>query len=245
MKPAVNQVKGMNVNAIPTHTREEDWDRYDDEAEEELPGRPRRQLLTKWSALLFAVVVGAACFYGGVRVEKNQLAGSAGTSSLAGTFASRFGAGAGAGAGVGAGAGATAAAGATSNAAATGSSGAAASGASGAGGFAGRFGALFGGGGAGTVGTVSSVDGNTIYVTETSGDTVKVKLSSVTKITKSEPVSKAKVNPGDSVVIAGVPAKNGTVTATTVTDSGDRSTGSTSTGSSSSSSGSSAISSLF
>jgi hypothetical protein len=225
------------VNAIPYENHEEeDWDAVGDaELDHELPGRPRRQYFNRWTALLFAVVVGAAGFYAGIRVEKNQLAGSSSGTSLASAFASRL-------SGTG-----------TTTGSASGASGrsgtSGASGASGASGFAGRFGGFGGfgglGGGSAAAGTVSSVNGGTIYVQETSGNTVKVRLSSVTKITKSMPVTKAKVYPGDTVVIAGVTGKSGTVTATTITDSGVRATGSSSTGSSSTGSGSGSISSLF
>src|SRR5207237_4300496 len=56
-----------------------------------------------------------------------------------------------------------------------------------AGGFplAGRFGTGGAGGGNASIGRISSVNGNTIYLTETSGNTVKVTLSSSTKLTKS------------------------------------------------------------
>ena len=60
-------------------------------------------------------------------------------------------------------------------------------------------------------------------MTETSGNTVKVKLSGATTITKSETV-KHKLFPGDEVVIAGAKGSKGTVAATSVTDSGARST---------------------
>jgi hypothetical protein len=76
------------------------------------------------------------------------------------------------------------------------------------------------GGGNATIGAVSSVNGNTIYLTDTSGNTVKVTLSSATKVTKSVGVSKASVRPGDTVVIQGLKSSNGTVTATSVSDSG-------------------------
>jgi hypothetical protein len=89
----------------------------------------------------------------------------------------------------------------------------------GAGARAGFLGAGRGGGNA-TIGAVSSVNGNTIYLTDTSGNTVKVTLSSATKVTKSVGVSKASVRPGDTVVIQGLKSSNGTVTATSVSDSG-------------------------
>ena len=101
-----------------------------------------------------------------------------------------------------------------SAAGATRAGGAAARGASGRGpgGFAGASN--------GTTGTVSSVDGKTIYLKDSAGDTVKAKLASGATITKSEKVGNGKVYPGDSVVITGTTAKNGEITATAVTDSG-------------------------
>lgn len=84
--------------------------------------------------------------------------------------------------------------------------------------FAGRGGG--GGGGNASFGTVSSVNGNTIYVTEPNGNTAKVTLSSATKVTKSQPVSKSSLRPGDSVVIQGATSSNGTISATSVSDSG-------------------------
>ena len=76
------------------------------------------------------------------------------------------------------------------------------------------------GGANASIGTVSSVDGNTIYLTDTSGNVVKVKLSSATKVTKSESASKTSVRPGDTVVVQGAKGSNGTITATSVSDSG-------------------------
>jgi hypothetical protein len=76
------------------------------------------------------------------------------------------------------------------------------------------------GGGNASIGTVSSVNGKTIYLTDTAGNTVKVTLSSATKITKSQSVSRASIRPGDTVVIQGAKGSNGTLTATSVSDSG-------------------------
>jgi hypothetical protein len=79
-----------------------------------------------------------------------------------------------------------------------------------------------GGGGAASFGTVSSVNGNTIYVLQASGNTVKVTLSSATKLTKSQSTSKSSLHPGDALVIQGATGKNGTLAATSVSDSGAR-----------------------
>jgi hypothetical protein len=118
----------------------------------------------------------------------------------------------------------TTAAAATSPSAATGA--AAGAGASARGGFplAGRGGAGGAGGGNSSFGTVSSVNGNTIYLTEPTGNTVKVTLSSATKITKSQKTSKSSLRPGDSVVVQGV-TSNGRTAATSVSDSGARAAG--------------------
>jgi hypothetical protein len=207
------------MNATTYGPAEQSWQDPERELGGELPGRPRRKLLTPWSALLCAVILGAVGFYIGVRVEKGQLAGS--TTGAASGLAARF-------------------AGATSTSSASGRSTGSTHAGGGFGGFAG------GGAGGATVGTVASVNGRTVYVTETSGNTVKVTLSSATKITKARTVGRSKINPGDSVVVAGVPAAKGTVSATSLTDSGARAASSSSSSSSTSaSSGSSSVSSLF
>lgn len=203
---------------------------YDDSFDDALPARPRASYLTPLTALLMALILGGVGFYVGIRVEKSSQGSSGAGSSLARAFS-------GAGGFAGA-AGGTSTTGATSR-----------TGLSGAGSFASRFGAGgFGGAGGGTAGSVSSISGNTLYVKEASGNTVKVKLTAATKVSKTESVSRRKVYPGDEVVIAGSTGSNGTVSATSVTDSGASSTsssGAASSGSSSTSSSSSAIGSLF
>jgi len=176
---------------------------------EELPQRPRRKLITPTTVAL-AVVLFAACgFIGGVLVQKGQASGTPATGGASGV-ASRF---------------AAAAAGA--------------SGASGTAGFASRFGGLFPGAGGGASGTVSSISGSTLYVTETSGNTVAVVTTPESKITKSESVKSSAIHPGDSIVVEGITGSSGTITASSVTDSGNSGTSSSSTTSSS------GVSSLF
>ena len=79
---------------------------------------------------------------------------------------------------------------------------------------------------------------------------MKVTLSSATKVTKNVSVGKKAVRPGDTVVVAGAKNSNGTVSATTLSDTGagaGGAAGASGSGSSGSSnnSGSSAVSSLF
>jgi len=115
------------------------------------------------------------------------------------------------------------------------------------------FAALAGRGGAGaSFGRVAGVKGQTILVTDTSGNTVKVKVSSSTKITKNQSVSRHAIRPGDTVIVTGAAGSGGTTNAATITDSGNRGGGSGSGGVSGSSGGSgsggggnSAVGSLF
>ena len=232
------------MNAIPYDRPEEDWDSYEDEQGVALPGRPRRKLLTWWSAGLFALILCAVGFYAGVRIEKNQLASSSSATGL-----SAFtGAGTGSGARAGAGSGAAGRAGAGNGAGAGTGAGARAGAGGGGAGFRGLFGGAGGAGGNATLGTVSNMSGDSLYVTETSGNTVKVTLSSATKVTKNVAVGKDAVRPGDLVVVAGAKGSDGTVSATTVNDTGASpaaAASGASGNSSSGTSGSSAVNSLF
>ena len=198
------------MNASPYDRPEEEWDGFEDTA---LPGRPRRKVLTWWSATLFALILCAVGFYAGVRVEKDQLSNSTSTSAFSATSATRTGA----------------------------------AGRTGATGFRGVFGGP-GAGGSATVGTVSSISGNSLFVTDTSGNTVKVTLSSATKVTKNVTIGKKAVRPGDLVVVAGAKDSNGTVSAATLSDTGSSPAAAAGGGSRSSgagSSGSAAVNQLF
>jgi hypothetical protein len=81
-----------------------------------------------------------------------------------------------------------------------------------------------------TAGTVTRVDGNTVYIKEASGATVQAKLLSSTAIKKTQDVSSHSVRPGDSVTIQGTQGSGGTITSTSVSDSGDNTTTTTSSG---------------
>jgi hypothetical protein len=163
------------------------------EEPDELPPRPRARFLTPLTVVLMLVLFAACGFIGGVLVQKGQQGGS--TSVLGSTAASsRF---------AGAASGATGAGGTS-------------------GGFGGRFAAALGGGAGslGTVGTVTNIDGNKLYVTTAAGTMTEVVTTPESKITKSQSVGRGAIRPGDSVVVSGVKATNGTVTAKTVSDSG-------------------------
>ncbi|MGD0387013.1 MAG: hypothetical protein ABSB73_12885 [Solirubrobacteraceae bacterium] len=161
------------------------------EEPDELPPRPRARFLTPLTVVLMLILFAACGFIGGVLVQKNQQSGS---TSVLGAASSRFGVGA------------------------TGASGAA-----GAGGGFSRFASLFGGGAAGsgeTIGTVTDISGNKLYVTSAAGTMTEVITTPESKITKSESVGAKAIEPGDSVVATGVTGASGALTASTVSDSG-------------------------
>jgi hypothetical protein len=68
----------------------------------------------------------------------------------------------------------------------------------------------------GTTGTVSVVDGSTLYVLTTSGSLVKVSLDNSTAVTRNAKANQDELRPGDSVVVQGATAKDGSLTATSV-----------------------------
>jgi hypothetical protein len=198
----------------------------------EIIARRKRRTPALTLALIVLVAAGAA-FIGGIEAQKHWGHSSAGAgSSRAAAFsalASRFGAG-GTGAasfgsaGTGArGAGRT---GATGFGGGSGSSGSGAtgfgggSGSGGATGFGGGSGAGAGGfagfGGGATVGTVTLIKGSTLYVTDSSGNTVKVQTSASSTVTKTVSGSIKTLLPGQTVTVLGTAGKNGTVTARSI-----------------------------
>ncbi len=68
-----------------------------------------------------------------------------------------------------------------------------------------------------TVGTVANVDGKTLYVTDSSGNTIRVKTSSGSKVTRTAVSKVGAVHPGDTVIVQGEKSSSGTVKATSVT----------------------------
>jgi hypothetical protein len=161
---------------------------YDDGYEEpEFRPRPRRRAHALTFVLAGAFLVGAG-FYGGVLVQKHQ---DNGTST--GTGAAR----------------------ARAFASATG-------GTTGTGGAAGRGfgGGGFGGGGPGgggaVTGTVKLVDGKNVYVTDTSGNVVKVETGAGSQLTKTDPATTKDVAPGDVVIVRGTQNSDGSYAASTL-----------------------------
>jgi hypothetical protein len=163
----------------------------------ELAAPPRRKL--PWLTLLLAGgVIAAAGFAGGALVEKNNGGGS---SSAASAFAKLR-------------------SGATGGAAGAGgfsrSGGASAAGGFGGGGFGGGGGAA----GGATTGTVKLVDGNTIYVTNSSGNIVKITTGGSTTVSIAQSGKVSQIQPGQTVTVRGTTDSSGNVTATSVTEGG-------------------------
>ena len=68
-----------------------------------------------------------------------------------------------------------------------------------------------------TFGTVKSKDGNSLYVQDANGTTVKVRMGSNSKITRTANASGSAIHPGDTVIVQGSKSSNGSVTASQIT----------------------------
>ncbi|MBS1678652.1 MAG: hypothetical protein JST08_14850 [Actinobacteria bacterium] len=196
------------TRVIETDAREDDLDREDErwvdsESRPEDPAddggcddyepiapRPRGRLLRPVPLALMAVTIAAAGFLGGVLAQK----GSEGGGGVAG----------GPPAGL--------AALATGGGATEGGSGVAAGGEGGSGAPAAEGGAeagapaglpSFGTTNAAAAGTVTAVEGHTIYVKEADGTVVAVKAGDGSSVTRDANVAAKKVHPGDTVVVEG------------------------------------------
>lgn len=157
----------------PIHTEEEEFEDAEDWNEEPSSRRPRRRLLTPLTALLFALLVGAGGFIGGVLVEKGQVPAASAASGASGRLTAQPRSGPGSP-------------------------------------FSGRSGA---------VGQVANISGSNLYVTELQGNTIKV-ATAAAQITKQVSTSVKDIHPGDTVIVQGAHASNGSIQASTVQDSG-------------------------
>jgi Domain of unknown function (DUF5666) len=70
---------------------------------------------------------------------------------------------------------------------------------------------------AATTGTVTEITGSTLYVTNASGNLVEVTLTPSTTVTRNAKTTLSGLEPGDTVIVQGTKAKNGTVSAASVT----------------------------
>jgi hypothetical protein len=156
----------------------------------ELPPRPRRRLLgaggNPIALALLAVLLIACGFIGGVLVEKGETSASSASGS-ASSLASRFAALRGGSASTGARSGAASA-------------------------FAGGSGA----GARATIGTVAYLSASTLYVTNSEGNTVKVKTSAATSVSKTVKASVKGIHPGETVTITGASGPGGVLSAESI-----------------------------
>jgi len=161
-------------------------DEGSDADEEWVPRSTRGVRLALPVAALLALVLVAAGFWGGAALEKSHNGGSSGAGAGAAGLAARF---------------------------RSGRTGAA-TGTSGASGFS------FAGGGFGSSsaasGTVSVVDGDTLYILTAAGSLVKVTLTSSTTVTRNAAAKPVALRPGDTVVVQGTTSAGGNVAATSI-----------------------------
>jgi hypothetical protein len=200
----------------PIEDEQDDWT----EEPEQLPRRPRRRLLTPVPLALLAVLLIACGFIGGVLVQKGQGGTASASAGASAGFASRLAALRGAGA--------------------TGGAGSAGGSAARAG--AGAFAGLGGSGGGVTTGEVAFVRGNTLYVTDSQGNTVKVSAAAGSKVTKTVSTKAESIHPGATVVVLGSKAKDGSISASSISVSSAASGSATSAGASPSGAGASSAS---
>jgi len=138
-------------------------------------------------AALLALVFVAAGFCAGAVLEKHHASSSGGVAGLAARFRS-------------------------ARAGASGTT----TGTTSAGGF-GFGGGGFGGSTAAATGTISVVDGDTLYILSAAGSLVKVTLTPSTTITRDAQATPTDLRPGDTVVVQGTTSANGNVAATSLT----------------------------
>jgi len=161
----------------------------------ELPPRPRRRLLgagaNRAALALLAVLLIACGFIGGVLVEKGQTTSGSSAGTTAASIASRF-------------------------AALRGGSFGTGSRSAGAGALAGAAGFAAAGARRPTAGTVAYLAGSTLYVTNAEGNTVKVKTSPATSVSKTAKASVSAIHPGETVTVTGASGQGGAITAESI-----------------------------
>jgi hypothetical protein len=184
--PAVQEPPALAYE--PTEEEDEWLDELDEP--DELPPRPRRRLLTPIPLALLGVLLIAGGFIGGVSVQKGQEISSGSSGGAGASLASRF--------------------------AALRGGGASSTGKAAAGGAAGGFPGAGGGGARPTTGTVAYLAGNTLYVTNSEGNTVKVNTSPSTSVTKTVTTKVKSIHPGETVSVTGATSSSGAVTAESV-----------------------------
>jgi hypothetical protein len=191
--PARNEPQTRPFEPIEDEERDE-W--LEEQDELELPRRARRRLLGVGAnpipIALLGVLLLACGFIAGVQVQKGETSSSSASGAAAG-LASRF----------AALRGTSSSTGTSSTKAPTGAA---------AAGFPGTG----TGGSSPTTGTVAYLAGKTLYVTNSEGNTVKVKTSAGTSVTKTVKTKVTGIYPGETVTITGVIGSTGEVSAESI-----------------------------
>jgi hypothetical protein len=191
LKPEPRAVE-VPTSAAVTHADDAAGDLPSDEDDEWAVRGPAKGVrLTLPTAVLVAVVLIAAGFWGGAFAQRHH-ASSATGAGAGGGFAARFRSARGGGAGGG---------GAASF-------------------FAGGGGAGGATGSSAASGTISVVDRNTLYILTSAGALVKATLGPSTTITRTASTPAVGLRPGDTVDVQGSTSTNGDVSATSVTATG-------------------------
>lgn len=199
--PAHAATESHEIPAYEAVAGEDEW--LQEPGQMELPGRPRRRLFgvgaSRGPIALIGALLIAVGFIAGVQAQKGDTSSSSSGAGAA-SFASRF-------AALGKG---------TSS---TGTR-------SGAGSSAGTTGAVPGTAGDGsqpTTGTVAYLEGSTLYVTNSEGNTVKVNTSSATTVTKTVKTKIKRIFPGETVTVTGATSAGGAVKAESISVGSDSS----------------------
>jgi hypothetical protein len=191
-QPTIHDPAGQDAPALAYEPTEEE-DEWLDEPDE-LPPRPRRRLLTPIPLALLGVLLIAGGFIAGVQVQKGEETPSGSSGGAGASLASRF---------AGLRGGGTSSTGASS-------------GKTPAGGAAGGFPGTGAGGARPTTGTVAYLAGNTLYVTNPEGNTVKVNTSAGTSVTTTVKTKVTGIHPGETVTVIGATGSSGAVSAESI-----------------------------
>ncbi|HVR09750.1 MAG TPA: hypothetical protein VMW75_17035 [Thermoanaerobaculia bacterium] len=80
----------------------------------------------------------------------------------------------------------------------------------------GGFAARFGSGGGATIGQVAYVHGDILYVTDAQGNTVQVRASEASTVTKTVKADIKQIHPGETVTVAGMRSSSGAILARSI-----------------------------
>ena len=183
-------------DTVTTETPDETDVLFRDDVDEpdEMPTRASRRVVTAWTMVFAALVLAGVGFVAGIQMEKHNEPPTTGLPAGLAAFANARN-----GAFPGAGAFANRGANAATNTGAAGANGATQAPAS-----------------SGTTGQIKLVDGSNIYITTSDGSTVEVTTTPTSKVTKSVAGAVGDLKAGDTVTVQGAAGSDGTIAATSI-----------------------------